>query len=150
MTDRFVILALLHQKYPQDKLHLGTLGTELDRACQVPAACVGIAAFAKAGPAKNPALCDDNGICLSMTGSGLKAAVDAQFKVETDLIPVLLPEAEANLKTLAAGIDPMNEATAKELDERAERIARLRLKYDPGSRKAASGKNGAVNVREKK
>jgi hypothetical protein len=112
--------------------------------------CRGYVAFAKAGPAKNPALCGDNDVCLAMTGSAVRAVVNAQGAVAASLGTVLLPLAQAKLKALVAGVDPANAAAAKELDARAERIARLRLKYDPTSRKSATVKKGAGNAQEDK
>ena len=112
--------------------------------------CPGFVAFAKAGPAKNPSLCGGNDVCLAMTGSAVRAAVDAQAAIAGNLGPVLLPVAQGKLKTLSAEVDPLNEAVAKELDLRAERVAALRLKYDPSSRKAVSGKKGAGNAQEDK
>lgn len=102
-----------------------------------PRLCRGYVAFAKAGPAKNAALCGDDDVCLAMTGAAVRAAVNAQREVAVNLGPALLPIAEAKLKALASQVDPMNEAQARELDDRAQRIASLRLKSDPTSRKRA-------------
>lgn len=123
----------------------GTGGSEVRTD---PALCRGYVAFARAGPAKNAELCGDNGFCLAMAGSAVRAAVDAQREVAVDLGPALLPGAQAKLKALSAVVDPLNEAAAKELDSRAERIAALRLKYDPTTRKAPSVRKGAGNARE--
>ena len=114
------------------------------------ALCRGYVAFAKAGPTKNPALCGDNDVCLAMTGSAVRAAVDAQRAVAASLGSVLLPLAQTKLKALVAGVNPTNEAAAKELDARAERIAHLRMKYDPKSRKPVTVKKGAGNAQEDK
>lgn len=111
--------------------------------------CRGYVAFAKAGPAKNPELCGDNLVCLAMAGGAVRATVAAQTAVAADLAPVLLPEVQAKLKALVAAVDPLNAAAAKEIDSREERIARLRLKVDPRSRKAdAPTKKGAGNAQE--
>lgn len=113
-----------------------------------PALCRGFVAFAKAGPAKNAELCGDNSVCLAMAGSAVRAAVNAQREVVANLGPALLPVAQAKLKGLVAGVDPTNEAVSKELDSRAERIAALRLKYEPVIRKAPAGRKGAGNAPE--
>lgn len=115
--------------------------------------CPGYVSFAKAGPAKNPALCGGNIVCLAMTGSAVRSTVDAQIGVAAALGPVLLPDAQARLKKVAASVDPNNEAVAKELESRAERIAALRLKNQPSSRKSAPihpVKKGASNAQEER
>lgn len=116
------------------------------------ALCRGYVAFAKAGPAKNPALCADNDVCLALSGSAVRATVDAQDEVAANLGPVLLPDAQKKLKVLVGAVDPANEAAAKELDSRAERIARLRMKYRPTengtSHKHGPAKKGASNAQE--
>jgi len=113
-----------------------------------PRLCRGYVAFAKAGPAKNAAACGDNGVCLAMMGSAVRAAVDAERAVAGNLGAVLLPIAQTKLKALSARVDPTNEALAKELDSRAERIAALRLKYDPTTRRAERVHKGAGNARD--
>ncbi len=111
--------------------------------------CRGYVAFAKAGPAKNPELCGDNLVCVAMTGGAVRATVDAQTAVAADLGRVLLPEVQSRLKALVAAVNPLDAAAAKEIDARAERIARLRLKVDPQSRKGgAPSKKGASNAQE--
>ncbi len=106
--------------------------------------CPGIAAFAKAGPAKNPALCDGNDVCLALTGAAVRASVHISREIAGEVSPVLFKEAAAKLKALDDGLDPLNEAAAKEIDSREERIALLRLKLDPDSRKPMKPLKGAA------
>jgi hypothetical protein len=103
------------------------------------AICLSIAAFAKAGPAKNPALCRDDSVCLAMSGSAVKASVRAARLVAGDVSSVLFKEAQEKLRVLDDATDPMNAAAAKEIDAREDRIAALQLKLDPRSRKALKG-----------
>jgi hypothetical protein len=101
--------------------------------------CLGIVAFSKAGPAKNPALCGDDLVCLAMSGSAVKGSVHAARLIAQDLSPVLFKEARQMLLLVAASADPLNAAAAKEIDAREDRIAALQLKLDPESRKPLKG-----------
>lgn len=108
--------------------------------------CLGIVAFAKAGPAKNPALCGDNQACLAMAGDAAGVSVREAHRIAVDVSPILFKEAQTKLKTLSEAVDPLNEAAAREIDAREERIALLRLKLDPRSRRPARAVKGGVNA----
>jgi hypothetical protein len=115
--------------------------------------CLGITAFAKAGPAKNPALCGQSQVCLAMSGDAgaNRASVHAERLIAGDMSPILFVEAQAKLKALNAAVDPLNAAASKEIDAREERIALLRMKLDPASRKPAKAlvKGGGGNEQDK-
>ena len=111
--------------------------------------CRGYVAFAKAGPAKNAALCGDNDFCQAMSGVPAKGSLHASRRVAGDFGPLLFAQAHEALKALTDAADPLNESLAREIDSREERIARLRLQHDANSRKPTKALKGRSDAQEK-
>lgn len=99
--------------------------------------CYGVAAFAVATRTKDPKKCGDQSVCWAMLGDARSMTDVSLRRVARLLIPMFMRDMSDKFAALDKKVNPLDSQTEGLIDQRAEALARLRLKFDPISRQPA-------------